>query len=76
MDSQGSIKDYDKAIELNPDYKEAYANRGVAKINLLTTGGNIKPTKEQTKDACADLQKAKKLGDNTVDDMIFIYCGK
>jgi tetratricopeptide (TPR) repeat protein len=76
MDRQGSIKDYDKAIELNPDYKEAYANRGVAKINLLTTGGNIKPTKEQTKDACADLQKAKQLGDNTVDDMIFIYCGK
>jgi tetratricopeptide (TPR) repeat protein len=76
MDSQGSIKDYDKAIELKPDYKEAYANRGVAKINLLTTKGNIKPTKEQTKDACSDLKKAKQLGDNTVDDMIFIHCGK
>ena len=75
MDSQGSIKDYDKAIELKPDYKEAYANRGVAKINLLRrTKGNLFPTKEQTKDACSDLKKAKQLGDNAVDDMIFVHC--
>jgi tetratricopeptide (TPR) repeat protein len=76
MNSEGSIKDYDKAIELNPDYMEAYANRGVAKINLLTKKGNIQPTKEQTTDACADLKKAKQLGDKSVDDMIFIYCNK
>lgn len=76
MDVAGSIKDYDKAIEINPNYMEAYANRGVAKINLLTTKGNIQPTKEQTGDACADLKKAKQLGDKTVDDMIFIYCDK
>jgi len=76
MDSRSSIKDYDKAIELKADYKEAYANRGVAKINLLTTKGNISPKKEETKDACSDLKKAKELGDNTVDDMIFIHCGK
>jgi tetratricopeptide (TPR) repeat protein len=76
MDVTGSIKDYDKAIELNPNYMEAYANRGVAKINLLTSKGNIQPTKEQTSDACADLKKAKQLGDNTVDDMIFIHCNK
>lgn len=74
MDVAGSIKDYDKAIELKPDYMQAYANRGVAKINLLTSKGNIRPTKEQTSDACADLNKAKQLGDNTVDDMLFIYC--
>ena len=76
MNSEGSIKDYDKAIVLKPDYKEAYANRGVAKINLLTKKGNIQPTKEQTTDACADLKKAKQLGDKSVDDMIFIYCNK
>lgn len=76
MDVSGSIKDYDKAIEFNPNYMEAYANRGVAKINLLTSKGNIQPTKEQTSDACADLKKAKQLGDNTVDDMIFIHCDK
>lgn len=76
MDVAGSIKDYDKAIEFNPNYMEAYANRGVAKINMLTTKGNIQPSKEQTSDGCADLKKAKQLGDKTVDDMIFIYCDK
>ena len=75
-DIEGSIKDYDKAIELEPDYAAAYANRGVAKINLLTTGGTIQPSKDQTKDACADLKKAKSLGDNSVDDMIYVYCDK
>jgi len=76
MEVAGSIRDYDKAIEINPNYMEAYANRGVAKINMLTTKGNIQPTKEQTSDACADLKKAKQLGDKTVDDMLFIYCDK
>jgi tetratricopeptide (TPR) repeat protein len=76
MDVEGSIKDYDKAIELKPDYMAAYANRGVAKINLLTTKGNIQATKEQTSDGCSDLKKAKELGDNSIDDMIFIYCDK
>jgi tetratricopeptide (TPR) repeat protein len=76
LDSQGSIQDYDKAIELKPDYMEAYANRGVAKINLLRKNGHITLTKEQTKDPCADLKKAKQLGDNTIDDMIFVHCGK
>lgn len=75
-DIEGSIKDYDKAILLNPNYAAAYANRGVAKINLLTTKGVIQPTKEQTKDACEDLKKAKALGDKTIDDMIFVYCDK
>lgn len=76
MDVSGSIKDYDKAIEINPNYMEAYANRGVAKINILTSNGNIQLTKEQTSDGCADLKKARQLGDKTVDDMIFIYCEK
>jgi len=76
MDSEGSIKDYSKAIDLKPDYMEAYANRGVAKINLLRKGGNIQLTKEQTSDACSDLKKAKQMGDNSVDDMIYIHCDK
>jgi len=74
MDTKGAIADYDKAIKYNPNYMEAYANRGIAKINLLTGNGNINPSKSETKDACKDLQKAKKLGDTTVDDMIFLYC--
>jgi tetratricopeptide (TPR) repeat protein len=76
VDLEGSIKDYDKAIQLKPNYAAAYANRGVAKINLFTTRGTIQPSKEQTKDACEDLKKAKALGDNTVDDMIYVYCDK
>jgi len=75
MDPAGSIKDYDMAIQLDSTYAEAYANRGVAKINLQGKKGNIQLTKEQAADACADLRKAKQLGDNTVDDMIFVHCG-
>ncbi len=29
-----AMKDYDKAIELNPQYAEAYNNRGIAKAEL------------------------------------------
>jgi hypothetical protein len=74
MDSPGSIKDYDLAILYSPEYKEAYANRGVAKINLLRLKGDIILTKKQTTDACQDLKKAKQLGDNSVDDMLYIHC--
>jgi tetratricopeptide (TPR) repeat protein len=75
-DLEGSIKDYDKAIQIMPNYTEAFANRGIAKINLLTTRGNIQPSKKQTTDACSDLKKARSLGDRTVEDMIFVYCDK
>jgi tetratricopeptide (TPR) repeat protein len=71
-----AIKDYDQAIRIDPKYREAYANRGVEKINLLTTKGNIQPTKDQTADACLDLRKALQLGDKSVEDMIFIHCEK
>ena len=57
MDVDISIKDYDKAIELNPDFALAYANREVAKIYLLTSKVTIQPTNEQTSDGCADLKK-------------------
>ena len=74
MDPAGSVKDYTKAIHYQSNYREAYANRGVAKINLLSHKGNPIPSKDQTIDACADLKKAKQLGDDTVDDMIYIHC--
>ncbi|MBS1744255.1 MAG: tetratricopeptide repeat protein [Bacteroidetes bacterium] len=76
MDLAGSIKDYDKAIEIDPNFMEAYANRGIAKINMQTKNGNTQPTKYQTRDACADLRKAKKMGDSSVDDMLYIYCNE
>jgi len=71
-----SIKDYSKAIEIKSNYFQAYANRGTAKMNLLTGNGNLQPSKKETKSACKDLKKAKELGDNSVDDLIFIYCDR
>ena len=38
---KGAIKDYDKALELNPDYANAYYNRGVAKGKLGDYKGAI-----------------------------------
>jgi tetratricopeptide (TPR) repeat protein len=75
-DLRGSIEDYDQAIRLRPGYAAAYANRGVAKINQYTTKGVIHPSTEQTVEACTDLNMAKSLGDSSVDDMMFVYCGK
>lgn len=69
-----AIKDYSKVIKLKPMIKEAYAYRGTSKINIFTTRGIITPSKKQTKDACKDLKKAYKLGDKTIEDLIFVYC--
>lgn len=33
-DYKGAIKDYTKAIEIDPDYTTAYNNREIAKNNL------------------------------------------
>lgn len=71
-----SIIDYSKSIELKPNYVESIANRGSAKINLLTGIENLQPSKKETKSACMDLKKAKELGDDTVDDLIYIYCDR
>lgn len=67
IDFETAIKDYDKAIVLNDQLAVAYGYRGNAKINLFTAKGNIKPSAEESKDACEDLNKAIQLGDtNTV----------
>ena len=41
-DYQGAIKDYTKAIELNPDAEGAYYNRGLAKEKLEDHRGALK----------------------------------
>jgi tetratricopeptide (TPR) repeat protein len=49
-DYAGAIKDYSKAIEINPEYGAAYAGRGLVKIFL-----------GQNNDGWSDLSKASEL---------------
>lgn len=74
MDSKGAIADYDLAIKNNPGYMEAYANRGFQKINAMPVAEKTGIKIKCLPDPCADLKKAKSLGDTTVDDMLFLYC--
>ena len=76
MDIDGSIKDFDLAIKYNPNYMEAYANRGVQKINKLPTSEKLGKKIDCLEDPCSDLLKAKKMGDKSVEDMIYLYCKK
>jgi tetratricopeptide (TPR) repeat protein len=57
------IKDLSKAIELNPDYGIAYANRGIAEKNL----GN----KEKS---CQDFIRAISLGFTQVEEQYKQNC--
>lgn len=75
MDIDGSIKDFDLAIKYNSNYMEAYANRGVQKINKLPTSDKIGKN-DCLEDPCADLLKSQKMGDKSVEDMIYLYCKK
>lgn len=76
MDIDNSIKDYDLAIKYNANYMEAYANRGVQKINKIPVSEKIGKKIDCFEGPCSDLLKAKKLGDRSVDDMIYLYCKK
>ncbi|MEQ1676912.1 MAG: tetratricopeptide repeat protein [Chitinophagaceae bacterium] len=76
MEIDGSIKDFDLAIKYNANYMEAYANRGVQKINKIPASVKLGKQIDCLEDPCSDLLKAKKLGDRSVDDMIYIYCKK
>ena len=51
QDYYGAIADYTKAIEIDPNYTNAYVNRGISKYNLQDYYG-----------ACQDARKAQELG--------------
>lgn len=76
MDIDGSIKDFDLAIKYNPNYMEAYANRGVQKINKIPTSEKVGKKIDCLEDPCSDFLKANKMGDKSVEDMIYLYCKK
>jgi tetratricopeptide (TPR) repeat protein len=59
------IADYNRAILLNPDYAEAYFNRGQAKIK-----------NRQLSSGCIDLRKALELGFQDAENQVRIHCGE
>jgi lipoprotein NlpI len=62
-DYSGAIKDFDRVIELNPEYKEAYYNRGIANFFI-----------GRQHDACYDWRKAHSMGHYEADKAIKAYC--
>jgi Flp pilus assembly protein TadD len=62
-DFRGSLQDYNKAIELNPDDHTSYYNRGFAKLELGDTDG-----------ACFDWRKAIELGDEDAYAAVKEFC--
>jgi len=60
---QGTILDYNKAIEINPTEGKYYFRRGLAKIKS-----------GQTDSGCLDLNKAKELGYEKAADEIKNDC--
>ena len=60
---QRAHDDFSKAIELDGWMFRAYAARAIEKVHL-----------HRKDEACADLLKARELGDTDVEDLVAIYC--
>lgn len=61
--SDEAVKVLKEAVEIDPQYAEAYRLMGVAQLQL-----------KQNKEACASFAKAKELGDPNVDALIEKHC--
>ena len=64
-DLKGALKMFDKAIEIKPDYSDAYLGRGSVKFSLNDISG-----------ACNDWEIANKLGNTQATLLIEKYCNK
>ena len=62
-DYKEAIEDFSFAIQINPDYADAYLGRGTSKLELKDTGG-----------ACADWQKAMTLGNKQAALLFQRFC--
>ena len=71
-----AIEEYSNALYYNPEYSDAYKNRGFARVNAMDTKDKLEKIPAKFEDACTDFQRAKLLGDKSMDleDMMFIYC--
>jgi len=68
-----AISDYSEAIELYPEFGQAFARRGILKIRKIIDEWEGTYVNVLGKDACSDLQKAKELGID-VKETMDIYC--
>jgi len=59
----GALKDFDKAISLQPNNGEYYYNRGLANYYL-----------KDLYNSCYDWQKAKELGFQDAEKALSLYC--
>ena len=62
-DNDGAIADYNKALEIDPKYSDAYNSRGLAKYELNDHPG-----------ACVDFKKAIELGNEYAPENLKKFC--
>ena len=65
MDDVVAIRDYDSALDLDPDYDEPWLYRGIGKFRLGDPEG-----------ACADWHRALELGHELAQGLIDDMCGE
>ena len=73
-DIEGSISDYSRAIALKLDYKEALANRGIAKFTLIEAKDIKDVSLSEIEDACEDVSRAVELGDTKALHLLDKHC--